>query len=223
MKLNVYLGVGENSIIDRSQVRNLSAQSIDFFRDYNCGNPIYIKRYKGIEALELNQVLRLFEGNTIKIQDNELLHRRLEVQSTDLEKKYHLQRFITSCIQIENSDDKVKSKKFQLKDTLYLSDDIDALILFAKQSTQPTNGTIYYIQFSLGEIALLKEKLQKDPSKTSRIRDQVQHYTNLLQKMHPNRSIEKAKVCKMLYLLEQPIYFELGLNQPKDYARYTRN
>lgn len=223
MELKVYLRVGEDSTIDDCQIRNYSRQSIEFFRNYNCGNPSYTTRHKGLEALKSDQVLRLFEGNTIKIQDNEFPRRSLAVQSTDREKKHHLQRFITSCIQIENSRDKVKSNKFQLKDTLYLSEDIGDLILFAKQSTQLTADKIYSFQLSPEDIRLLREELQKNPKSTLRIKNQVQRHINRVEKTYPRRSIEKAKVARRLHQLEKSIYADLGLKQPKEYTRYTRN
>ncbi|QBR83840.1 hypothetical protein E3983_05450 [Legionella israelensis] len=127
-KIGVYLAVGEFSAISDDQIKQYSNQSIDLFRDYNCGNASYKTRYRGLEALKNNEILRLFEGHTLQIREHEYSPRRLEVESTDIEKKFHLQRYIVACVQ-RMQDGTVKvSNEYELKDVLFLKDDIYKLL-----------------------------------------------------------------------------------------------
>jgi len=115
-KLPVYLQVPEDSAINNSQMKRLSRQSIEYFRESNCGNPSYSKRYNGLERLTQSSINTLFDGKTIRIKDNEHCLRKLTVQTTEIETKYHLQRYIKSCIQIEENGLNYAANDFQLKD-----------------------------------------------------------------------------------------------------------
>jgi len=125
-KNSVYLQVADESINYCHQMRQFAKQSIEYFSTANCGNPFYKKRYRRLERLTQNTVDKLFNGVPIHIKND--ISSGLKVQTTDIETKYHLERYIKSCVQIEENGIKKSSNVFQLKDTIYIQEDIEALI-----------------------------------------------------------------------------------------------
>lgn len=122
----VYLQVDSQDVRTSNQLRNIS--SIECFREANSGNAAYKTRYKGLEKLKQDTVAELFKGKVIRIKDNSLCLRHLEVQITDIESKFHLQRNIIACIQRLINGTTKTSNEFELKDILFLRDDIYKLL-----------------------------------------------------------------------------------------------
>jgi len=222
LKILTYVAIAENSIKDDVRRRECFSQSIEIFRDQNCGNPLYLKRYKGLEALMPIDITSIFEGRIVQINDNTDCLRKLKVQSTDLESKFHLHRSIVSCVQFDRDGSRKYSTEFSLNDVLYLADDIDALILQAEQTSTCIADKVYKIELSVAEIALTKKQLEVNPSSTKRIHKQFQHHHDQIKEKHPKMTIHKSKVARVLQEAEKPIYEALRLKQPKDYLRYTR-
>jgi hypothetical protein len=222
--IGVYIQVEERSIINDIQTRRFSNQSIEIFRELNCGNPLYTKRYKGLERLKQTDAVTLFDGRPIFIKDNGKydLRNYFDVQTTDLETKYHMQRHVTSCVQIEENGDRKTSNEIRLKDTLYLSDDINAIILCEQQSRKETNEDIYNILLKPDEVILLSQKIENDSP--ARINEQVNFYLSFLKNKHPKKSIVKVRVTEMVHRLEGPIYQHLKKTQPelRSYKSYAQ-
>jgi len=122
----VYIQAAQDSISNCCQAKQFAKQSIDYYRVPNCGNPSYMKRYRGLERLTQSTVEALFEGKVISIKTNTI--QGLKVQATDIETKYHIERYIKSCIQVDKYGGNKLLNAFQVMATLHLEKDIDALI-----------------------------------------------------------------------------------------------
>ncbi len=208
-KIAIYLQVSEESIINDSQMRRLSKQSLEYFRESNCGNPSYIKRYKGLERLMQNNIDTLFGGNIVHIKDNDHCIRMLSVQLTDIETKFHLQRYVKSCVQIEENGNKKASNNFQLKDTLYLLEDIDALIFCATQMAQATNEDMYNgIELTIQEIALLLKTIPNETAteRKQRLKEMTDRCEKELKQKYPNKIINRGPIIKTLRNKLTPLY-----------------
>ena len=221
--VGVYIQVAEESILTDDQMKRTSTQSIAYFLNANSGNPSYKKRYKGLERLALADVNALFNGKSIFIKDYDIRN-SLAVQATDIETKYHLQRYIKLCITNDSNGQKNESNKFQLKDSVYIEEDIGAIILYEEQINVVNDDQIYNFKINTEEIKSLIKELGNDPHSKERIKKNVLNHKKRLEEKYPHcNKISKARVSQKLKELEKPIYDELGITQPKDYERYTRN
>jgi hypothetical protein len=210
-KLPVYLQVPEDSVINDSQMKRLSRQSIEYFRESNCGNPSYSKRYNGLERLTQSSINTLFDGKTIRIKDNEHCMRKLAVQTTEIETKYHLQRYIKSCIQIAENGLNYASNDFQLKDTVYLLEDIEVLIICSAQDAQRvqvTNEEIYNgIELTQQEISILWNEIPNEtaPERNQRIKDMTDRHKKSLEQQF-KRTLAREPIIKAIHSRLELIY-----------------
>jgi hypothetical protein len=131
-KACMFLEVATENTRNSDQLKKIS--SIECLREANCGNASYKTRYIGLERLKQETIEELFKGKTVRIKDKAHYRRKLEVQVTDIESKFHTQRYIVSCVQRVQDGTPELSNEFKLKDTWYLSQDIHALILEAEKN-----------------------------------------------------------------------------------------
>lgn len=228
------------------QLKNIF--NLDYFREANSGNALYKTRYKGYERLKKETIEELFNGKTIsvktipiedvnikdkydveiKAKDNDgnpifgtYIGKSLEVQTTDIETKLHLKRRILSCIQRMPDGTTKQSYEFRLKDTWYLQEYIEALILWAGQNAQAAKTTdeeIYNtIALSVQEIIDLRKDI---PSETTKIRNQritrlTDKYQNELDTKF-NREFPRIHILQRIINLLRPIYQEFNLELPSD-------
>ncbi len=156
----LYLQVADEATIICQQMRQFSKQSIDYYRVPNCGNPSYTCRYPGVERLTQNTVEALLNGDVIHIKSD--IFSGLKVQATDIEAKYHMERYIKSCIQVDEYGANKSSNVFQMKSTLHLEKDIDAMIFdYHASKLRSTEGVMAPPQESIPDVTTQKEPKQK--------------------------------------------------------------
>jgi hypothetical protein len=98
-KLNAYLHVAEKHVIISFQ-----DQHISICRQKNCGNSSYLKRYEGLEKLIIRDnplghccdLNNLFSSDSSSIQIRNDIRHSIDLQSTDIETKFHIQRKLSS-------------------------------------------------------------------------------------------------------------------------------
>lgn len=240
--VSVCLEVPQEYVRNNRQLRQVST-NLAILREANCGNASYKKRYKGLERLKKEVVDNLFQGKTVSTKTVGIEHlntkdrqgkdikmqgmygtyiaKSLEVQTTDIETKYHLKRRIIACVQrMQDSTTKI-SNEFELKDTRWLQEDLSVLILFYNQST---GDQIKNIPLTIEEIKSIKTQLEHNPKCTLRIKKQFDHYQAKVKDKFPKSEISNKKVVEMIHRLEKPIYDELRISQPSidNYSRYSR-
>lgn len=226
------------------QVNNIF--NLEHFREANSGTPSYKTRYKELERLKQETIEQLFNGKTIRIkairlEDLNLQNKHetkirakdskgnpifgtyttksLEVQSTDIETKFHLKRRIASCIQRTPDGTTKQSYEFQLKDSCYLQDYIEALIISASQNAQTTKTTdeesCNSIVLSVDEIIELRQNI---PNETTKMRDE--RITKLANKYEDElknkfkRKLPRKRIIARIHSLLTPIYEEFNLKLP---------
>lgn len=137
--------------------------------------------------------------------------RKIGVQTTDIETKYHLQRHIKSCIQIEENGLDHASNNCQLKDTVYLLEDIEALIICAAQDAQrvqTTNEEIYSsIELTQQETAILLKEIPNEtaPERNQRIKDMADRHKKVLEQKF-KRPFAREPIIKVIHSRLEPIY-----------------
>ena len=136
-KACMFLEVATENTRNTDQLKKIS--SIECLREANCGNASYKTRYIGLERLKQETIEELFKGKTVRIKDKAHYRRKLEVQVTDIESKFHTQRYIISCVQRLQDGTPEPSNEFKLKDTWYLREDIHALILELEAAKEKSN------------------------------------------------------------------------------------
>ncbi len=124
--LPMYLAVQKEDVITDNQSKSMSSQSITYFRQLNCGNPKYTKRYRGLERLTVKDSESLLNGDHLLIK-TETRH-YLEVQTTDMETKFHLRRLIKPLVRTISKKEEKVINVIRPKDVCYLEQDINALI-----------------------------------------------------------------------------------------------
>lgn len=190
----LYLRVKGEYVRNNRQLRQSS--NFTLLREANCGNASYKKRYKDIERLHDETSDNLYQGQIIRIKTSDRIYqgqaihiktigiekikngdgnhtygtsiaRSLEVQTTDLETKFHLKRQIISCGQ--RMPDGTYRNQFELKNTCRLREDVEALILehTSKIQISEQSETTNFLDISIDCPPILSKENKADVAQKS--------------------------------------------------------
>lgn len=122
-KLTAYLPVSEKDVSS-----SLSNDHLSICRQKNCGNPSYSKRYKGLEKLILKEIpvnrgrdLEALWTSSIKIKSDITLN--INLQSTDIETKFHIQRVLVSSTFSRKKDE--STNEIKKEDLVFLVTEVE--------------------------------------------------------------------------------------------------
>lgn len=185
-RLGAYIMVSDKNVVIGPK-NFLNGGDLSSYRQGNCGNPRYLKRYRQLERLSLEQIERIRVEGGVDLNSFHMLN---ELEPTDIEKKFHIKRTLRSL------NGKYRIEKIDL---LFLENEINDLPNYDISSALTPD------EMSKRKKEIKKETPQSRMERISKMADQLQK---------ENPKLSRKYVITKIYHDEAPLYNSLNKNQP---------